>query len=125
MALELKALHQVALHSSDLDRSRTFYEDTLGATFLALYQPPGLLFFDFSGVRLLLENGAGRSVVYFQVPDIQSAYDELSARGVAFESAPHMIFKDDAGTFGEAGKEEWMAFFKDPDGNTLALASRQ
>ena len=32
---------------------------------------------------------------------------------------PHVIHRDDA-----AGTEEWMAFFEDPDGNTLALMSR-
>lgn len=125
MTLELEKLHQVALNSSDLERSRTFYEDVLGAKFLALYEPPGLLFFEFSGVRLLLEKGAGKSVIYFQVPDIDVAYKELLAKGVPFSGPPHMIFKDEAGTFGEAGKEEWMAFFEDPDGNTLALASRR
>lgn len=44
---------------------------------------------------------------------------ELIAR---FE--PHAIHRDDAGTFGEAGATEWMAFLRDPDGNVLALASR-
>jgi hypothetical protein len=36
-----------------------------------------------------------------------------------------MVFKDDKGRFGDAGEEEWMAFFCDPDGNLLALASRK
>ena len=125
MALCLDRLHQVALHSDDLDRSRLFYEETLGARFIALYEPPGLLFFEFSGVRLLLEAGAGKGTLYFQVPDIQATYEELVGRGVSFAGPPHVIFKDDDGTFGEAGLSEWMAFFEDPDGNTLALASRQ
>ena len=64
------------------------------------------------------------AVLYFEVADIGAAHDELTDRGVAFDSAPHLIFRDDAGTFGAPGGEEWMAFFKDPDGNVLALASR-
>jgi hypothetical protein len=36
-----------------------------------------------------------------------------------------MIFPDDAGVFGAKGEEEWMAFFKDPAGNVLGLASRK
>jgi len=36
-------------------------------------------------------------------------------RGVEFTNAPHMIFRDADGT------EEWMAFFKDPEGRALAL----
>jgi methylmalonyl-CoA/ethylmalonyl-CoA epimerase len=43
---------------------------------------------------------------------------------VEFDSAPHLIYRDGDGTFGPVGGEEWMAFFKDPDGNVLALASR-
>ena len=34
------------------------------------------------------------------------------------------IDRDDDGAFGERGATEWMAFFRDPDGNVLALASR-
>ena len=36
-----------------------------------------------------------------------------------------MIHRDDAGRFGKKGTEEWMAFFKDPSGNILALVSRK
>jgi hypothetical protein len=46
------------------------------------------------------------------------------ARGVATDPAPHMIYRDDDGAFGAAGKEERMAFFRDSDGNVLARASR-
>jgi hypothetical protein len=35
-----------------------------------------------------------------------------------------LIHKDDAGTFGAPGESEWMAFFRDPSGNMLALAAR-
>jgi hypothetical protein len=62
--------------------------------------------------------------LYFEVPDIDGAYSALKARGVEFDSAPHLIHRDETGTFGPAGGEEWMAFFKDPDSNVLALASR-
>ena len=35
-----------------------------------------------------------------------------------------LIHRDDDGVFGPPGTEEWMALFRDPDGNALALASR-
>ncbi|WP_373684224.1 VOC family protein [Micromonospora thermarum] len=54
-------------------------------------------------------------MLYFTVPDIQAAYDELRARGVDFVGAPHMIFRHPSGV------EEWMAFFADPDDLPLAL----
>ncbi len=122
--LRLERLHQVAARAEDLDESLAFYRDVLGARFIAKFDPPGLVFFDFAGTRLLLERGPTPATLYFWVDDIDTAAAELRARGVTFDSGPHRIHRDDAGQFGPAGSEEWMAFFRDPAGNTLALASR-
>ena len=56
------------------------------------------------------------SILYFDVPDLRAAHEELVRRGVAFDSAPHLIA--DLGA-----RELWMAFFKDSEGNQLALMS--
>ena len=124
----LDSLHQVALGVSDLERSIEFYRDRLGASLIAQFDPPGLAFFQMEGTRLLLERTRspqpGSSVLYFRVAGIHDAFEELSARGVEFDSEPHRIHRDEAGVFGPSGEEEWMAFFRDPDGNTLALATR-
>jgi methylmalonyl-CoA/ethylmalonyl-CoA epimerase len=64
------------------------------------------------------------SCLYFEVPDIHAACDALVTRGVALDAPAHRIHRDDAGTFGARGAEEWLAFFRDPDGHALALASR-
>jgi catechol 2,3-dioxygenase-like lactoylglutathione lyase family enzyme len=64
-------------------------------------------------------------VLYFEVADIDQVYATLKERGIEFLSAPHLIFPDEKGTFGPAGEEEWMAFFRDPDGNVLALSARK
>ena len=117
-------IHQIAIKSTDLEKSRHFYEQILGARFVALFDPPGLLFFDFGGTRLLLDANANPGTVYFRVDGIESAFERLKANGVIFESDIHTIFKDDEGTFGPKGYEEQMVFFKDPDGNVLALASQ-
>ena len=53
-----------------------------------------------------------------RVPDLDLAHRTLQARGVEFTGAPHMIHKHSDGT------EEWMAFFKDPEGRPLALMSQ-
>lgn len=123
--MQLSRLHQIALKAPDLDASVAFYRDVLGAAFIARFDPPGLAFFDFEGVRLLLERNASAGTLYFYVEDIDAWSAELSDRGVAIESGPAMIHRDEDGTFGPAGEEEWMAFFKDPGGNTLALATRK
>jgi methylmalonyl-CoA/ethylmalonyl-CoA epimerase len=123
--MKLNHIYQIAIHADDLDEAVSFYQDTLGAQFLAKYDPPGLVFFDFSGVRLLLEQAATRSTLYFEVDDIETAYAELQSKGVEFTSEPHLIHRDDAGVFGKPGMEDWMAFFNDPAGNILALAARK
>ena len=119
-------LHQVGLRVANLDAAEAFYRDVLGVRFVARFDPPGLLFFDFDGVRVLFEKGeASGGVLYLWCEDIDAAVADLQAKGVAIESGPHAIHKDDAGTFGPAGETEWMAFFEDPSGNTVALATRR
>ncbi len=120
-------IHQIAMHAADLDATEAFYRDVLGARFIARFDPPGLLFFDFDGVRVLFERGerAVSSVLYVWVDDIDRAVADLEQKGVALTSGPHAIHKDEDGTFGPAGETEWMAFFEDPSGNTLALATRK
>lgn len=123
--MDINRIRQVAIAAPDIEASTAFFRDLLGAKLMASFNPPGLAFFEFSGVRLLLDVSAPKSLVYFGVDDIDAAYRELMDKGVAFKGEPHMIFKDDAGTFGAAGEGEWMAFFEDPAGNTLAIAGRK
>ena len=117
----LAQIGQIAVPVSDIDRAITFYRDTLGMKFL-FRAPPGLGFSDCAGVRLMLDAPAksqaenNSSVIYYKVPDLQAAFETLSARGVSFAAKPHLIAK-------LPDHEWWMAFFRDPDGNMLALMS--
>jgi catechol 2,3-dioxygenase-like lactoylglutathione lyase family enzyme len=130
--MQLGPLRQVSLPASDVGRAVAFYRDLLGLPLVAAFGDT-LAFFDLDGTRLMIEGAGGpdgeavptASVLYFWVADIRAAYDELLARGVPMVDEPHVIHRDDAGTFGPAGEEEWMAFFRDSEGNTLALASRR
>lgn len=116
----LDQIGQIAVPVSDIDRAVAFYRDTLGMRFL-FQAPPGLGFFDCAGVRLMLDApakaaGLQSSVIYYKVPDLQAAFETLSARGVTFEAKPHLLAR-------LPDHELWMAFFRDPDGNLLALMS--
>jgi methylmalonyl-CoA/ethylmalonyl-CoA epimerase len=121
------ALRQVMVPVADLDRAVAFYRDVLGLPLLARFDPPGLVFFDLAGVRLLLEHGSAPSsgTLYLAVDDVEEALDRLRQRGVAVVGEPHLIHRDDDGTFGEAHTEEWMAFVTDSEGNTLGLSERR
>lgn len=123
--MKLDRIHQIAVYARDLDEAISFYRDKLGARFLHKFDPPGLVFLDFSGVRVLLEKTGPKATLYFRVDDIDAAYAELKSNGIEFLHEPQLIHRDDAGVFGKPGEEEWMAFFSDPSGNVLALATRR
>jgi catechol 2,3-dioxygenase-like lactoylglutathione lyase family enzyme len=119
----LSKIHQVALQATNLDAAVDFYRDVLGLRFVTRFDPPGLAFFDLGGgIRLLLSATASEATLYFRVANIQEAVKALKKRGVAFLQPPAMIHKDEGGELGKRGTEEWMAFFKDPSGNLLALS---
>jgi methylmalonyl-CoA/ethylmalonyl-CoA epimerase len=113
-------LVQVAQHAEDLDRAAAFYETLLGAPATARFDPPGLLFFDLGGVRLLLDRNAPGALLYLRVDDVQAALDRLGDQ-VEVVSPPHVIFTHEDDTLGPAGHDEWQAFVKDSEGNTVGL----
>jgi methylmalonyl-CoA/ethylmalonyl-CoA epimerase len=123
--MQIQRIMQVALRATDPDASVAFYRDVLGLKLVARFDPPGLSFFDAGGVRLLLERNGAPGILYYQVPAIDAAVAELRAKGITIDSAPHMIHRDDKGTFGPTGTEDWMAFCKDPSGNTIGLVERR
>ena len=49
---------------------------------------------------------------------------EAKAAGVPFTAPPALVHRDTEGTFGPPGESEWMAFLKDPAGNTIGLVER-
>lgn len=123
--MHITHLHQVAQRAEDLERAVAFYRDTLGLRHLATFEPPGLAFFDLAGTRLLVEHNAPAALLYLGVADIDAVWAELGAAGVERVDPPHVIFSDDKGTFGPAGTDEWMAFFKDSEGNVVGLVERR
>jgi methylmalonyl-CoA/ethylmalonyl-CoA epimerase len=116
----LTRIGQIAINVHDLDRAVGFYRDTLGLKFL--FQAPRLAFFECGGVRLMLsppekpEFDHPGSILYYQVADIKATHAELTARGVKFEDAPHVVAPLGA-------NDLWMTFCHDSEGNLLALMS--
>jgi catechol 2,3-dioxygenase-like lactoylglutathione lyase family enzyme len=113
---------------SDMDRSRHFYRDVLGATVYREYGGTSCVL-NFQGTWLLLVTGGGptkdKPTVTFapptdadvvsheltiRVPVCQAAYEILKARGAIFLTPP----VDWGG--------EIRCFFRDPDGNLLEIS---
>jgi catechol 2,3-dioxygenase-like lactoylglutathione lyase family enzyme len=118
--VQLGPIGQIAVNARDLERAVRFYRDTLGMKLL--FQVPQMAFFDCGGVRLMLGLASEpvfdhpASVIYYRVPDIRAAHRALAGRDVEFISPPHFVAK-------LPDHELWLAFFRDPEGNTLALMS--
>jgi len=109
------------MRAHDVERAADFYQNVLGLRLL-FKAPPGLAFFDCNGVRLMIDRPEkpefdhAASILYFAVPDIQSAFTKLKEKSVKFEDEPHIIAK-------MPDHDLWMTFFRDSEGNLLALMS--
>jgi DNA-binding CsgD family transcriptional regulator/catechol 2,3-dioxygenase-like lactoylglutathione lyase family enzyme len=118
--LRLGPIGQISRTVRDIDEACAWYGQVLGLKHL--YTFGKLAFFDLGGTRLYLSaegaEAGTESILYLRVDDIGAAYNELRARGVEFNGAPHLIFRH------ADGLEEWMAFFNDPEGRPLALMSQ-
>jgi methylmalonyl-CoA/ethylmalonyl-CoA epimerase len=116
-------LIQVALRATDLDRADEFYRRLLGQPPTGRFDPPGLLFFDLGGTRLLLDANAPASMLYLGVDDVRALVDELRPT-VEVRVEPHLIFTHTDDRLGPAGTEEWQAFIVDSEGNLVGLVTQ-
>jgi methylmalonyl-CoA/ethylmalonyl-CoA epimerase len=117
-------LAQIAQHADDLDRAADFYTVLLESRPTARFDPPGLLFFDLDGTRLLLDRGAPSSLIYLHVENVHETLERLD--GLAeIVTRPHVIFSHEDETLGPAGAEEWQAFIRDSEDNTVGLIAFQ
>jgi catechol 2,3-dioxygenase-like lactoylglutathione lyase family enzyme len=116
----LDRIGQIAIRVRDVTRAVRFYRDTLGMRFL--FEFPNLAFFDCGGVRLMLSTAEAPdfdhpgSVIYYKVNDIAGSFESMKQQGVEFIDQPHLIAKME-------DHDLWMVFFRDTEGNTLALMS--
>lgn len=116
---------QVAQHADDIDRAAAFYQALLGGPPAARFDPPGLLFFNVGRSRLLFEKEAASALVYLQVDDVARTVERLRALAVEIIEPPHIIFSHTDDSLGPAGTDEWMAFIRDSEGNTVGLVSHE
>jgi|tagenome__1003787_1003787.scaffolds.fasta_scaffold19313341_2 catechol 2,3-dioxygenase-like lactoylglutathione lyase family enzyme len=106
----------------DASKSRRFYEETLGLRFIS--DEPYALVFDLNGIMLRIQKvqdltPAQHTTLGWSVPNVREAVETLAARGVPFQRFPGMQH-DELGvwTSPTGGQVAW---FRDPDGNTLSL----
>ncbi|HEY0951947.1 VOC family protein [Nocardioides sp.] len=118
-------LVQIAQRADDLDRAAAFYTLLVGRPPVATYDPPGLVFFDLDGVRLMVERGAPSATIYLRVDDVDATVARLRDAGAVIESEPHLIFTHANDTLGPVGTDEWQAFVRDSEGNLVGLVEHR
>jgi predicted enzyme related to lactoylglutathione lyase len=113
------------LVSTDLDNARSFYENKVGLTLSPDTIMNHLVFNCGGGTSLLIYgrragNTADHTQVRFWSTDIDKDVAELVERGIEFEEYDTETFKtvNHVVTSAGIGRSAW---FKDPDGNTIAV----
>lgn len=103
----------------DIAEAKRFYSETLG---LRVSEANGMLTLHIEGDRNTLvypkpdHTPAAYTMLNFPVADIESAVDELTARGVEFEKYDNL---DDKGIYRGVGP--LIAWFRDPAGNIISV----
>lgn len=112
-------LMQVAVACSDLPRAVGFYRDLLGLPLM--FEISGMAFFKVGNTRLMVGTNVSGDTTprdgtcfYFDAPDLPELAAGLEAKGLAFMGPAEVLQKTEAG-------ELQLRFFRDPDGNLLAL----
>lgn len=117
-------IRQIAIGCKDPVRAQEFYTKLLGKQPTAVFNPPGFIFYDLGGTRLLVEVGGPASLIYLAVEDVRTTVEQLRREGFKISSEPHVVFPDPTGVFDTPGNE-WLAFVEDSEGNQIGLMSRE
>lgn len=115
--VQVEGIAQIALTVTDLEEAKAFYRDVLGMRFS--FEAGNMVFFRCGDVRLMIGASdrtlpGGGTIVYFRVPDLDVSFLTLQRQGVEIVQEPHLVAR-------MKGYDLWLAFVKDPAGNTLGL----
>lgn len=109
---------------TDAARAKSFYAEMLGLKFVS--EDSFAVVFDASGnmLRLTLMKEVkpqAFTILGWQVSDIVATVTRLQEAGVAFERYGGFMQQDELGIWSAPGGAK-VAWFKDPDGNTLGVS---
>ncbi|MBB5015854.1 VOC family protein [Rehaibacterium terrae] len=113
-----REIAQIAVACRDVARATAFYRDVLGLPLL--FEAGGMSFFQCGPTRLMLSLPSSPdlappgSILYFRSDDIAAQLATLRAGGAQILREPALVHRD-------AHHALWLAFFRDTEGNMLAL----
>jgi catechol 2,3-dioxygenase-like lactoylglutathione lyase family enzyme len=111
----------------DAEAAKAFYRDVLGLT----VTDRDMYFELQAGDNAVMvydkpdHTPATFTVLNFPVDDAEAAVDELTSRGVVFESYDNEWMKTDAKGIADSGEGPIMAWFKDPAGNVMSVVQER
>jgi catechol 2,3-dioxygenase-like lactoylglutathione lyase family enzyme len=110
----------------NVERAKEFYGEKLGLPLIA-EQMPFALVYDAHGTMLRVTivkevHPADYTVLGWKVPDIETAAKSLAAAGIVFERYAGLE-QDELGIWTSPSSK--VAWFKDPDGNTLSISQHE
>lgn len=108
--------------TTDSGRGRSFYEGVLGLKVTG--EDAYGVMFDANGTRLRMSvvsdlSPAPHTILGWVIPDVRTMVRALEGKGVVFERYGFME-QDEWGVWQSPGGAQ-VAWFKDPDGNTLSV----
>jgi catechol 2,3-dioxygenase-like lactoylglutathione lyase family enzyme len=111
---------------SDMDRAREFYEGKLGLSGGKDQGDGGHTYPCGGGTELHVfpspqAGSTSATIAAWTVDDVEVVVDELTAKGVTFEQYGEPFNTNEKGIASFGGVS--VAWFKDPDGNTLAIGN--
>ncbi|HWM63310.1 MAG TPA: VOC family protein [Solirubrobacterales bacterium] len=110
---------------SDLGRAKQFYEGKLGLSPSGGSEDAEVVLYgcgEGSELIVYVSEHAGKAtatVATWDVADLEQVVDELSSKGIEFEQYDEPLKTDEKGIL--RSEEGSVAWFKDPDGNTIAV----
>ena len=115
--VRLQDVAQIGFTVKNLAEAKIFYRDVLELKFL--FEAGTMAFFQCGSVRLMIGEAEKHSIsdgtiVYFRVANLEATAHLLESRGTSFIQQPHLVAR-------MKSHDLWMAFLKDPAGNTLGL----
>ena len=116
--MNIAGIGQIAICVTDLAVARRFYHETLGLEIMM--EADQMVFLQAGNLRLMIgtqhDNPAATSsvILYLRTDNIDGDCEYLKSSNIDIIQGPLVAHKDDAHTL-------YLAFFKDPDGHSLAL----
>ena len=113
---------------TDMEKAKEFYEGTLGLSGGTEEPDGGVTYQCAGGTRIHVyasPDNAGKSgatLAGFLSDDLEGTVDELTSKGITFEQIEMGPIKTNEKGIAAFGDER-VAWFKDPDGNTMGIAS--